>query len=123
MPPKKQKEEEVEVTSLPPWYPVNCVLKCEGKKSRMQSFLQLLKSQPKSFQRNISREEIIEFAKEKGLYTDPNTLNEKQKKDPKLLETLNLELTPSVLAKAFSALVSDLDLKGRKVINYINYIC
>ncbi len=42
-------------------------------------------------------------------------MNEKQKKDTKLLETLNLELTPKVLAEAFNALKFDLDIKGRKV--------
>ncbi|EAR91082.3 hypothetical protein TTHERM_00430030 (macronuclear) [Tetrahymena thermophila SB210] len=114
MPPKKQKEEEIDISTLPPWFPVNCVIKCQGKKQRMQNFLNLIKQHPKSFQKNITREEIIEYAKEKGLYTDPNSLNEKQKKDPKLLETLNLELTPLVISKAFIALRQELDLKGRK---------
>jgi hypothetical protein len=36
-----------------------------------------------SFQKNICVDEILEFAKEKGLYVDPNNLNDKQKKDPK----------------------------------------
>ena len=115
MPPKKQKDDEIDISTLPPWFAVNCVLKCQGKKTRMQSFLNLLKTHPKSFTRNITREEIIEFAKEKGLYTDPNTLNEKQKKDPKTLESLNLELTPTVIAKAFAAFRAEVDLKNRKV--------
>ncbi|EGR30654.1 hypothetical protein IMG5_126590 [Ichthyophthirius multifiliis] len=111
----KKKEEEIDLQTLPPWQSLNCMIKFQGKKERMQILINNLLTQPKSFQRNITREEIIEFAKEKGLYTDPNTLNEKQKKDTKFLESTNLELTPKVLAEAFNALKYDLDIKGRKI--------
>lgn len=39
----------------------------------------------KSFQKNITRENIINFAKEKGMYVDPSALTDKQKKDTKAM--------------------------------------
>ncbi len=61
------------------------------------------------------RDEVIKFAGEKGLYVDPATLTEKQKKDTKFMAEINLELTPKVFAKAFEQYLFDLNIKARKV--------
>ena len=47
---------------------------------------------------------------------DPNTLNEKQKKDTKFMETINTEFTPIVVAKALQSLIATLNVKARIVI-------
>ena len=41
----------------------------------------------------IKKSEVLDHAKEKNIYVDPTTLNEKQKKDPKFMESINTELT------------------------------
>ncbi|EGR34511.1 hypothetical protein IMG5_009200 [Ichthyophthirius multifiliis] len=112
MPPKK-KDEEINTQDLPPWISLKVILKYQGKKSRYQNLIQNLKINPKQFQKSIFVEEILEFAKEKGLYVNPNSLNEKQKKDPKQIESLNTQITPQLLAQSFNQLIQDLDIKGR----------
>ncbi len=48
MPPKvNKKEEEIDINTLPPWFPVNCVLKFETKKARSQKILENLSKAPK----------------------------------------------------------------------------
>jgi hypothetical protein len=86
-----------------------------GKKARAEKLVHDLSKNAVSFQKTIQKEDLINYAKEKGLYVDPNTLNDKQKKDPKFMAEVNLELTPAVLAKAYKAFVSELELKLRKV--------
>jgi hypothetical protein len=114
MPPKKKQEEEIDINTLPPWQALICSLNFETKKSRADKFLQRLHTQF-SFQKNISRNDIINFAKDKGMYTDPATLTDKQKKDPKFMADIQMELTPAIMGKAFYQLIWDLNLHGRKV--------
>ena len=48
MPPKKgAKEEEIDVTTLPPWFAINCILKFDCKKDRANKIVEYLKNNPK----------------------------------------------------------------------------
>ena len=116
MPPKK-KDEEIDIASLPPWLHVICGFSLNMKKTRAQKLLEKMRAVPKSFQRTIHREEIIAYAKEKGLYVDPNALTDKQKKDAKYMESIvgMTELNAKVLAKAFSQMIYESDIQKRKV--------
>ena len=67
-----------------------------------------------SFLKTVTKEDIVNYAKEKGLFVDINTLNEKVRKDPKAMSELTLEMTPMIMAKAFIQLQADLNLEGRK---------
>jgi len=69
MPPKK-KEEEVDISQLPEWFAINCVLKYEGKLERANKLFKKLKEKPKTFQKNISRETIAAYAEEKGNFNN-----------------------------------------------------
>ncbi|KRX02221.1 hypothetical protein PPERSA_04843 [Pseudocohnilembus persalinus] len=118
MPPKKKQEEEIDISQLPEWFAINCVFKFESKKERADKLIKQISEKPLSFQKNISKNDVIQFATEKGIYVDPNTLTEKQKKDQKVssfMESVNMELTPEVLAKAFIQFQQDLDIQGRKL--------
>lgn len=42
----------------------------------------------------MRRTEVVDHAKEKGMYVDPASLSDKQKKDPKFMESVSTELTP-----------------------------
>ncbi len=63
----------------------------------------------------IKRSEVLDHAKEKNIYIDPSTLTDKQKKDPKFMESVCTELTPAVVAKAVQSLISSLNIKIRMV--------
>jgi hypothetical protein len=39
MPPKIKKEEEIDITQLPPWFPINVILKFDGKQERAEKVL------------------------------------------------------------------------------------
>lgn len=56
---------------------------------------------------------MVEHAKEKGLWVDPNSLTDKQKKDPKFMETVCLEFTSKIAAKATHSLIGALSVKVR----------
>ena len=113
MPPKK-KDEEIDLSTLPPWMPVLCLLNYQLPKVRAAALTDILVNRPKDYQRNITRAEIINFAKEKGMYLDPTTINDKQKKD-KAAADIPTVLTPQILAKAFQGFLFDLNIQGRKV--------
>ena len=53
------------------------------------------------FLKTVTKEDIIKYATDKGLYVDINTLPEKTRKDPKAMSELPLEMTPLIMAKAF----------------------
>ena len=53
------------------------------------------------FLKTVTKEDIIKYATDKGLYVDINTLPEKTLKDPKAMSELPLEMTPLIMAKAF----------------------
>lgn len=76
MPPKK---DEIDVNALPPLKHLCVGVRIESAKGRAAKLNNLLK-ECKSFQKNITRDEIIAFCKEKQLYVDPATLTDKQKK-------------------------------------------
>ena len=48
-----------------------------------------------------TKENIIKYSTDKGLYADINTLPDKTRKDPKAMSELPLEMTPLIMAKAF----------------------
>lgn len=117
MPPKKPaKDEEIDLSTLPPWLHVIVCLSLQMKKGRALSFMEKLKTAPKSFQKNITRDDIVLYAKEKGLYVDLAALSDKQKKDNKFMESIIgiTELNAKVLAKAFAAMIHELDIQGRR---------
>jgi hypothetical protein len=61
----------------------------------------------------VRKSEVLDHAKEKGIYVDPNTLTDKQKKDPKFMESVSTELTAEVVAKAVKSHLAGLTLKAR----------
>lgn len=115
MPPKK-KDEDVDLSTLPPWLHLTAFFSFKAKKSRAAAFTALLKASPRAFQKTISREDIVNFAKEKGLYTDLALLTEKQRKDAKFMDSIagTTELTAKVLVKALGVMVFEMDVAGRK---------
>lgn len=118
MPPKKNnKDDEVDLASLPPWLHVVCSFSLHMKFTRAQKLFAKLRSTPKSFQKTIHRDDIIAYAKDKGFYVDPNTLSDKQKKDVKFMESIvnSMDMNSKVLAKSFSQMISEFDIQGRKV--------
>ena len=115
MPPKKIEKEEIDISTLPPWQSILVTFAFLQKKGRAEKIIDLLLNKPKSFQKNISRIDIINFAKEKGLYVDPNNLTEKQKKDAKIMAELPLELTSNILAKSLYMMIYDMNINSRKV--------
>ena len=118
MPPKKKdKDEDFDLASLPPWLHVICAFSLNMKRNRALKLLEKMRASPKSFQKTIHRDDIISYAKDKGYYTDPATLNEKQKKDVKFMESIanSMEMNSKVLAKAFSQMIFETDIQGRKV--------
>ena len=116
MPPKK-KDEEVDLASLPPWLRVICAFSLNMKRTHALKLLEKMRTAPKSFQKTIHRDEIVAYAKDKGLYVDPAALTEKQKKDLKYMELIanSMDLNAKVLAKAFSQMISETDIQGQKV--------
>ncbi|CAD8197924.1 unnamed protein product [Paramecium octaurelia] len=110
MPPKK---EEIDLNALPPLKHLCVSIRIEAAKSRATKLLNLLKT-CKSFQKNIQRDEILAFCKEKQLYVDPATLTDKQKKDPKFMAEVATELTSEVMNKAFQLFIQDQVLAVRK---------
>lgn len=61
----------------------------------------------------VRKAEVLDHAKEKGIYVDPATLTDKQKKDPKFMESVSTELTAEVVAKAVKSHLAALTLKAR----------
>lgn len=76
MPPKK---DEIDLNALPPLKHLCVGIRIEAGKARTAKLQNLLK-ECKSFQKNVTRDEIIAFCKERQLYVDPATLTDKQKK-------------------------------------------
>lgn len=74
MPPKQK--DEVDINLLPPMKHMTVGLRFDCGRERSVKLLNLLKDR-RSFQRNITRDEIIQFCKEKNLYVDPNSLTDK----------------------------------------------
>lgn len=91
----------------------NAIILCKGKKQRTDKILTRLFGEYKHFISRFSRQDVLDHAKEKNIYVDPNTLNDKQKKDPKFMESICTELTPEVIAKATKSLIEQLSVKLR----------
>lgn len=68
---------------------------------------------------SIKKTDVLEHAKEKGIYVDPNSLTDKQKKDPKFMETVATELTPEVISKSVTSYINQLNIKIRMVDIYL----
>ena len=111
MPPKK-KEDDVDLSTLPPWLPIAVSLVLNGSKERSQKILDELTSSTYSLNKFITRNDIINSGKEKGLYADPSQAGDKQKKPSTDAPT---ELTPALLAKIFVNFYTEINIAGRKV--------
>lgn len=81
----KKKEEEIDLSTLPECKSINAIILCRGKKVRTANILQKLQKECEKFIAKIKKSEVLDHAKEKNIYVDPNTLNEKQKKDQKFM--------------------------------------
>lgn len=112
---KKKKDEEIDINLLPPWMNLKTMLLFNCPKNKADLVNKFLQDRPREYQKQISKTDVINLAKEKQMYIDPLTMTDKQKKD-KTLADIPTELTPEILAKAFSLLLFDLDIQGRKVI-------
>lgn len=116
MPPKKtEKEEAAELLALPPWSSVCASINFCTRKKFTTKLKEKIKSKPLSFQKIVTRDDIVNFAKEKGYYVDPNNLTDKQKKDPKAMAELPMEMTSLIMAKSFKQYLIEQDLQGRRV--------
>jgi hypothetical protein len=109
----KKKEEEIDLSTLPECRSLNALLLVRGRKARAAAILQRLQKECEKWTDRPKRSEVVDHAKEKGLYVDPSSLTEKQKKDAKFMESVSTEFTPSVLAKALQSLVAAINLKWR----------
>ena len=85
----KKKEEEIDINSLPPCATLNALFLCRGRKERANNLLELLHKTGEKYITKVTKAEVLEHAKEKNIYIDPNSLTDKQKKDPKFMETVN----------------------------------
>lgn len=81
----KKKEEEIDLSTLPECKSINAIILCRGKKTRAITIIDKIRKEGEKFIGKIKKTEVLEHAKEKNIYVDPNTLNEKQKKDPKFM--------------------------------------
>ncbi len=113
MPPKK-KDEEIDLSTLPPWLSVVINLKMDISDERQKYIEERLQNLIKESLRIISRDDIVNYAVEKGLYINPEMMTDKQKKD-KGTADIPTELTSDILANAFEKLLFDLNIQGRKV--------
>ena len=116
MPPKKtEKEEAAELSALPPWASVCASINFCTRRKYATKLREKLKNKPLSFQKIVTRDDIVNFAKEKGFYVDPNNLTEKQKKDPKAMAELPMEMNSQIMAKSLKQYLIEQDLVGRRV--------
>ena len=111
----KKKEEEIDLTTLPECTSLNIILLAKGKKSRSSNILEKVQQNGLKFMIKIKKNDVLDHAKEKSIYIDPNSLTDKQKKDPKFMESVNTELTAEVIAKATQSLIGTHILKARIV--------
>lgn len=109
----KKKEEEIDLSTLPECRSLNALLLVRGRKARAAAIQQRLQKDCEKWTDRPKRSEVVDHAKEKGFYVDPNSLTDKQKKDPKFMESVSTEFTPSVMAKAVQSLVAAINLKWR----------
>lgn len=110
----RKNNDDIDVSILPPWFPLAVSLNFGTSKERAAKIIKSLQSssyEPKKF---ITREEVINYGKEKQLYVDPTQVNEKQKKGPAGPE-VPTKLTPELLGKIFVQYYYNLNIQGRKV--------
>jgi hypothetical protein len=88
----------------------------KGKKGRATTLLQKIQKEAEKYLFKIKKSEVLDHAKEKNIYIDPTTLTDKQKKDPKFMESVCTELTPEVMAKAVQSHITALNTKIRIVL-------
>lgn len=118
----KKKDEEIDVSLLPPWQSVTARLNFECSKDNAEKISELIYNANFEAKRLITRNDIINYGKEKMMYVDPNQLTDKQKKDKNIAE-IPTELTPELLAKIYSSFYKEIVLTSRKVQNkcYLMY--
>lgn len=105
----KKKEENVDLTNLPKInvFKTSLIFKSENPEKRMKLLETIFKGNHK-FLRLITRENLIEFAKEKGIFVEPV----ENKKDPNLVE--KRDINPEELAKAANAIILDRSIPSMK---------
>ena len=89
------------------------MLMSKGKKKRAEAILNKINTKYDNFTFHVQKSAVLDHAKEKGIYVDPESLTDKQKKDPKFMETVCTEMTPEVLAKATESFISNHNVKFR----------
>lgn len=79
---------------MPELRTLNLIILCRGRKARAAAIHQRFQKECERFLIRVRKAEVLEHAKEKGIYVDPATLTDKQKKDAKYMESICTELTP-----------------------------
>lgn len=113
MPPKK-KEEEIDLSSLPPYNLMTVRLLPKTRAQLVPKIVDTIAESRRSFFKVVSRDEILNWAKEKGLYADQNAITEKMRKDKNFAE-MTTEVTPELLANSLHGLVNETVANGRKL--------
>ena len=72
---KNKNEEVTDLQDLPEWASMICRLNVLHKDANLQRQLTSVNKTQRNYLKFIKRNEIIEFAKEKGLYIDPATIS------------------------------------------------
>lgn len=116
MPPKK-KEEIIDLSTLPPWFPLSVLMSWECSEENATRIAKCIYESNFGLKKEIKRDEIIDYGKRNGMYLDPT--QDKQKKDKNAAE-IPTELTPELMAKMFVKFYEELNLEGRKVIWFLN---
>ena len=101
------------MSTLPEPIIVNTMIVCKGKKSRSQAILNQINAKHDKFLFHVQKSAVLDHAKEKGIYVDPESLTDKQKKDPKFMETVCTVMSPAVLAKATESFIANHNVKFR----------
>lgn len=116
----KKKDEDIDISTLPPWFPIACNLNFGTSKERSAKLIKALQTSTYETKKFITREEIINYGKEKNLYLDPITQADKLKKDKAAAE-IPTELTPELLGKIFVHYYNDIVIQARKVALIMHY--
>ena len=98
----KKKEETIDITNLPKinFFTSSLLFSTDNPEKRFKLLESIFKSNHK-FIRLVTRENLIEFAKEKGIFLEPV----ENKKDPNPIE--KRDINSEELAKAASAIIID----------------
>ena len=113
----KKKGGEINLADLPPWKSLNVSINFNTcKRSANKIIKQITKlAENEEYITVVTRNDVINSAKDNMLYVDMENLTEKQKKE-KGLEELPTVLTAEILAKGCKFLIEEADVTHRQVI-------